>query len=172
MPARSAIHVSSKIAALDWVRVAAELDAHGCAVLKGLLSADECDALIALYPHDAAFRSRVIMARHGFGRGEYKYFADPLPALVKDLRSLLYPPLSAIANRWNDAMGIRVHYPDDHQQFLERCHNAGQKKPTPLLLRYTEGDYNCLHQDVYGEHVFPLQIAFLLSEAGRDFTGG
>jgi hypothetical protein len=162
----------SRIEALDWVNAAAELDAYGCAVLEGVLSAAQCDALIALYRHDAAFRSRVIMARHGFGRGEYKYFAYPLPAVVSDLRSLLYTPLSAIANRWNDAMGIHVRYPDDHLQFLERCHNAGQQKPTPLLLRYTEGDYNCLHQDVYGEHVFPLQVAFLLSEPGQDFTGG
>ena len=169
---RSETPVGSKIDALDWVNAAAELDAHGCAVLKGVLSAAQCDALIALYRHDAAFRSRVIMARHGFGRGEYKYFADPLPEVVRDLRSLLYTPLSGIANRWNDAMGIRVRYPDEHRRFLERCHGAGQQKPTPLLLRYTEGDYNCLHQDVYGEHVFPLQVAFLLSEPGRDFTGG
>jgi hypothetical protein len=163
---------SPTIDALNWVTAEAELDAHGCAVLEGVLSAAQCDALVALYRHDAAFRSRVVMARHGFGRGEYKYFAHPLPAVVRDLRSQLYAPLSAIANRWNAAMGIPVRYPDEHRQFLERCHNAGQQKPTPLLLRYAEGDYNCLHQDVYGEHVFPLQIAFLLSEPGQDFTGG
>ena len=172
LKARNSTSAGSKIDAMDWASVAAELDAQGCAVLKGVLSAADCETLIALYRHDAAFRSRVVMARHGFGRGEYKYFAHPLPAVVSDLRALLYTPMSSIANRWNEAMGIRVRYPDEHGQFLKRCHNAGQQKPTPLLLRYTEGDYNCLHQDVYGEHLFPLQVAFLLSEPARDFTGG
>jgi uncharacterized protein len=150
----------------------ADLDAHGCAVLENILSTDECAALAGLYAADDRFRSRVVMARHGFGRGEYKYFAHPLPARVTELRTTLYSPLSPVANRWNEAMGIDVRYPDDHAQFLERCHAAGQTKPTPLLLRYEAGDYNCLHQDVYGEHVFPLQVAFLLSAPGRDFTGG
>jgi uncharacterized protein len=160
------------VSTLDWTRMEADLDAHGCAVLENILSTDECAALAGLYAADDRFRSRVVMARHGFGRGEYKYFAHPLPARVTELRTTLYSPLSPVANRWNEAMGIDVRYPDDHAQFLERCHAAGQTKPTPLLLRYEAGDYNCLHQDVYGEHVFPLQVAFLLSAPGRDFTGG
>jgi hypothetical protein len=164
--------VRTKVEALDWVQIATALDAYGCAILKNMLSPEECDALVAMYPQDTGFRSRVVMARHGFGRGEYKYFADPLPPLVVDLRSELYTPLSEIANRWNDEMGIGVRYPADHSFYLKRCHEAGQRKFTPLLLRYAEGDYNCLHQDLYGEHVFPIQAAFLLSEPGRDFTGG
>lgn len=162
----------ARIEGLDWPAAAADLDAYGCAVIKGVLSAEHCEALIKTYQDDGLFRSRVVMARHGFGRGEYKYFAYPLPDLVADLRSALYPRLAAIANRWNTAMDLPVRYPDKHQEFLQRCHDAGQQKPTPLLLRYTEGDFNCLHQDVYGEHVFPLQVAFLLSTPGRDFTGG
>ena len=163
---------ADRVAALDWPRLAAELDAHGCAVLAGALGPDECAALAGCYDEDRRFRSRIVMARHGFGRGEYKYFAYPLPDLVAEPRTALYPPLAAIANRWNEAMGIGVRFPDDHRAFLERCHAAGQTRPTPLLLRYGAGDYNCLHQDLYGEHVFPLQVAFLLSAPGRDFTGG
>lgn len=128
--------------------------------------------MAALYGEDTAFRSRIVMARHGFGKGEYKYFRYPLPDLVAQLRSALYPELAVIANRWNEAMKIDVRYPDRHEQFLERCHAAGQEKPTPLLLQYREADYNCLHQDLYGEHVFPIQVAILLSEPGADFTGG
>jgi len=158
--------------ALDWPRVAHDLDAHGCAVVSGLLSAEACAGLAALYADDARFRSRVVMARHGFGRGEYRYFAHPLPEVIGDLRVALYPPLARIANRWNDAMGIAVRYPDSLEAFLTRCHRAGQRQPTPLLLKYGEGDYNCLHQDVYGEHVFPLQLTVLLSVPGADFTGG
>jgi hypothetical protein len=160
------------VAALDWTRLGEELDAHGCAVLRDLLSENECAELAASYADDTLFRSRIVMARHGFGRGEYKYFADPLPELVAGLRAALYPPLAAIANRWNAALGLDARYPAEHGEFLARCHAAGQTKPTPLLLQYGQGDYNCLHQDLYGEHVFPLQVAFLLSEPGRDFTGG
>lgn len=156
----------------DWQRAAEELDTRGCAVLSGVLSGDECTTLAANYGDDALFRSRVVMSRHGFGRGEYKYFAYPLPERVGVLRSALYPPLVLIANRWNAAMGIAVRYPAELDAFLRRCHRAGQTRPTPLLLRYEPGDYNCLHQDLYGEHVFPLQVAFLLSEPGSDFTGG
>jgi hypothetical protein len=156
----------------DWRKIGEELDAHGCAIIGGQLSADDCAALAASYQSDGLFRSRIVMGRHGFGRGEYKYFAYPLPDAVATLRETLYPPLAEIANRWNAAMNIDVRYPAEHEDFLARCHAAGQSKPTPLLLQYGEGDYNCLHQDLYGEHVFPLQVAFLLSESGRDFTGG
>jgi len=164
--------LAAKIAALDWLRIAAELDAHGCATTGPLLPPEQCAALAATYDSDLPFRSRVVMARHGFGRGEYKYFAYPLPELVATLRSALYPPLAEIANRWNETMGISVRYPSDHASYLARCHRAGQSKPTPLLLRYALGDYNCLHQDLYGEHVFPLQVAFLLARPGVDFMGG
>ena len=157
---------------LDWHAIGVELDAAGCAVVPGVLPEEACDELAALYDQDDRFRSRVIMARHGFGRGEYKYFAHPLPGAVARLRGALYAPLSAIANRWNEAMGVDVRYPDDHAAFLKRCHDDGQTRPTPLLLRYGEGDYNCLHQDLYGQHVFPLQMTVLLSRRGRDFTGG
>jgi hypothetical protein len=161
-----------RIAALDWTRIEADLDAHGCAVVRALLSTEECAMLHALYDAGHAFRSTVVMARHGFGRGEYKYFSYPLPAIVAGLRRALYPPLAGVANRWNAALGLDQRFPDEHAVFVERCHRAGQTKPTPLLLSYRDGDYNCLHQDVYGEHLFPLQAAFLLSEPGRDFTGG
>ncbi len=161
-----------RLAGPDWRRIGEALDAHGCAVIGGLLSGDECAALARSYPDDALFRSRVVMARHGFGRGEYKYFAHPLPDIVATLRAALYPPLAEIANRWNTALAIDARYPAAHAEFLDRCHAAGQTKPTPLLLAYGEGDYNCLHQDLYGEHVFPLQVTVLLSEPGGDFTGG
>lgn len=161
-----------RVRAVDWEGTGRELDARGCAILERLLTPAECEALARLYDVEQAFRSLVVMARHGFGRGEYKYFDHPLPATVSELRTALYPHLAPIANRWNTAMGIDVRYPDTHADFLARCHEAGQVRPTPLLLRYGVDDYNCLHQDLYGEHVFPLQVAVLLSEPGRDFTGG
>ncbi|WP_347900670.1 2OG-Fe(II) oxygenase [Pseudomonas purpurea] len=160
------------IAALDWAALEQDLDGDGHATITGLLSAQDCDALAALYPEQAPFRSRVIMARHGFGRGEYQYFRYPLPTLVANLRSSLYPHLVPLANRWNEQMNLAVRYPLHHDDFLQRCHDAGQLRPTPLLLRYGPQDYNCLHQDLYGEHVFPLQVAILLSAPEKDFTGG
>jgi hypothetical protein len=164
--------VSTRVDAMDWTLIESELEAQGCAILQRLLTPDECRGLAALYPDDAHFRSRIVMTRHGFGRGEYKYFSYPLPDLIAELRPALYARLCGIANRWNEAMGIGVRYPDRHESFLKRCHDAGQTRPTPLLLQYEAGDYNCLHQDLYGEHVFPLQVATLLSEPGRDFDGG
>ena len=170
-PAQAARALATQIAALDWSSIDGQLDAYGCATTGQLLTSQQCAALVESYASDAPFRSRVVMARHGFGRGEYKYFGYPLPELVAALREALYPPLAEVANRWNDAMGTRVRFPHDHAAYLARCHKAGQTKPTPLLLAYEAGDYNCLHQDIYGEHVFPLQVAFLLSRPGEDFTG-
>ena len=158
--------------AIDWDAVGAQLDAAGCAVIPGLLDARHCARFAAAYDEPRHFRSRVVMERHGFGRGEYQYFAYPLPAPVAELRATLYPPLARIANRWQAALGLDVRFPDDHADFLARCHAAGQLRPTPLLLRYRAGDYNCLHQDLYGEQVFPLQVAVLLSRPGEDFEGG
>jgi uncharacterized protein len=163
---------TDRAANLDWERIAGDLDSYGCATIGPLLSAAECKALISSYADEALFRSRVVMARHGFGKGEYKYFAYPLPGLVSELRGAFYPPLARIANRWNEALGMDQDFPDRLDTFLARCRKAGQGKPTPLLLSYQAGDYNCLHQDLYGEHVFPLQLAILLSEPERDFTGG
>ena len=162
----------SGIAVLDWQGIASDLNESGNAVLKQVLTSGECEALSSLYSSDEHFRSRVVMARHGFGRGEYKYFRYPLPKLIQQMRTGLYEKLAPIANEWNHAMGIETRYPDKHADFVERCHKAGQVRPTPLLLQYGPGDYNCLHQDLYGEHVFPIQVAFLLSEPERHFTGG
>jgi hypothetical protein len=171
-PVAAKVDIAARVAALDWTGIAAALDAHGCATTGALLTPAACACLARAYAADHLFRSRVVMARHGFGRGEYKYFAYPLPELIAALRTAFYPALAAIANRWNEAMGIAVRYPGGHQEFLDRCHDAGQTRPTPLLLQYREGDYNCLHQDLYGQHVFPLQITLLLSRPDADFTGG
>ncbi len=168
----SASGVAARVEAVDWERVSADLDAQGSAMIERLIVPAECDALSKLYSIDDLFRSRVVMGRHGFGRGEYKYFSYPLPDIVAGLREAIYPRLVPIASRWNAAMGSDTRFPEKHAQFIERCHAAGQRRPTPLLLQYGEGDYNCLHQDLYGEHVFPLQVAILLSEPVRDFAGG
>lgn len=164
--------VAARVAELDWPDLIATLDASGSAVTPALLTHDECAEIANWYAEDRRFRSRVVMAHHGFGQGEYGYFADPLPAVVQALRETLYAPLVPLSDRWNAEMGIDVRYPPELAAFRARCHAAGQCRPTPLLLRYGPGDYNCLHQDLYGEHVFPLQVAILLSEPDRDFTGG
>ena len=164
--------VSERIEAIDWAAVADELDAQGSATIAKLCSPAECVAVAGMYANEQGFRSRVVMGSHGFGRGEYKYFSYPLPGFVAGLRSALYPKLVPIANRWHEAMGIAARFPESHAAFIERCHADGQTRPTPLLLQYGEGDYNCLHQDLYGAHVFPLQVVVLLSEPGRDFSGG
>ena len=161
-----------RIDTFDWQGIATDLDQQGNAVIEQLLSPQECRAIAGLYPNDDIFRSRVVMGRHGFGRGEYKYFSYPLPDLLGKLRTVVYPHLVPVANRWNEAMRIDVRYPEQHACFLASCHKAGQVRPTPLLLQYGVDDYNCLHQDLYGEHVFPLQLAILLSDPGSDFTGG
>ncbi|TFW35797.1 proline hydroxylase [Massilia horti] len=160
------------MSAIDWERVGAELDDFGCAVIPGLLTPGECAAYLASYANASLFRSRIVMERHGFGRGEYQYFAYPLPAPLARLRTALYPPLAQIGNRWQRALGQDERFPATHADYLARCHAAGQLRPTPLLLKYGALDYNCLHQDLYGELVFPLQVAVLLSRPGADFTGG
>jgi uncharacterized protein len=162
----------ARVAALDWARITADLEARGVATSGALLTPDECAALAAIYPDEMAFRSHIIMARHGFGKGEYKYFSRPLPSLIEGLRTSLYPQLAPLANRWSEAMKLGVSYPGKLDEFIARCHAAGQTRPTPLLLKYEAGDYNCLHQDLYGDNVFPLQVAFLLSRPGVDFEGG
>jgi hypothetical protein len=166
------LDVERRLDAIDASRLTASLDTFGNAVIERLLSAPECAALGSLYVRDDWFRSRVVMARHGYGRGEYKYFGYPLPELVAALREALYARLAPIANRWYEAMRIDVRFPARHAQFLVRCRAAGQRRPTPLMLSYRQGDYNCLHQDIYGEHVFPLQATILLSQPGHDFDGG
>ena len=166
------VSAEARVAAYDWRSLASELDSYGCVVLPQLLSSAECSTIAALYSDESHFRSHVYMARHGFGKGEYRYFKYPLPGLLSGLRTALYPHLASVANEWNGRMGIAEHYPDDHASFLERCHAAGQTRPTPLLLQYVPGDYNCLHQDLYGDLAFPIQVATLLSEPGVDFAGG
>jgi hypothetical protein len=164
--------IASRVESANWTQIMSDLDAYGCAVAKGMLLPGECTALAALFDQDDLFRKRIVMARHGFGRGEYKYWNYPLPEAVAALRTTLYPHLAGVANRWNETMKFDVRYPADHAAYLDQCHAAGQTRPTPLLLQYGEGDFNCLHQDLYGDLVFPLQVTFLLSAPGRDFTGG
>jgi uncharacterized protein len=156
----------------DWSAIGSDLDAHGCGLLPNLLNAAECKDIAALYPHEEHFRSHIHMARHGFGKGEYRYFKYPLPALICELRSALYANAVTFANAWNKRMKVDARYPKEHSDYLKVCHNAGQLRPTPLLLQYTPGDFNCLHQDLYGELAFPLQVTVLLSEPGHDFAGG
>ncbi|MBK5373466.1 2OG-Fe(II) oxygenase [Pseudomonas sp. TH43] len=162
----------ARLETLDWANLEQQLDEHGCVIIRSLLLGESCDRLSALYPQTEPFRSQVIMSRHGFGRGEYKYFRYPLPAAVERLRTALYPRLVPLANRWYERMSLPTRFPATHAEFMQRCHAAGQLRPTPLLLQYGPQDYNCLHQDLYGESVFPLQVAILLSEPGQDFTGG
>ena len=164
--------VAARVRSIDAAALEGDLDAQGWSVVRDLLTAAECDELASLYTQDAGFRSRVVMARHGFGKGEYRYFSYPLPPLVQGLRTALYPRLAPLANRWHERMGMSVRFPAEHAEFIARCAASGQARPTPLLLQYGAGDYNCLHQDLYGEHVFPLQLAVLLSEPATDFGGG
>ncbi|MFT3998838.1 MAG: 2OG-Fe(II) oxygenase [Rhizobium sp.] len=171
-PAKADKSVETRVNAYDWKALAGELDGFGCAILPKLLSPEECQVISALYPQERHFRSHIIMARHGFGKGEYRYFNYPLPDLLAGLRTALYPHLADVANGWNERMNIDERYPAEHASFLERCHEAGQRRPTPLLLQYVPGDFNCLHQDLYGDLAFPIQVAILLSEPERDFTGG
>lgn len=173
IPAEEAVAAAKKrLGHYDWGAFTNEMNAYGCAVLKGVLTPQECKDIAALYPHEEHFRSHVHMARHGFGKGEYRYFKYPLPDLLGGLRTALYPHLAEVANSWNERMGVDQRYPQEHAAFLRQCHDAGQMRPTPLLLQYVPGDFNCLHQDLYGDLAFPLQVAFLLSEPDKDFTGG
>ena len=172
LPVSAVSPAETRVAGYDWPAITTELDSFGCVILPKLLTAEECSAIAGLYPDESHFRSRVVMARHGFGKGEYRYFSYPLPDLIGGLRTALYPHLAGLANDWNARMGIDQRYPEDHASYLARCREAGQVRPTPLLLQYVPDDYNCLHQDLYGDLVFPIQVAILLSEPGEDFTGG
>ncbi|WP_432475151.1 2OG-Fe(II) oxygenase [Brucella anthropi] len=163
---------ADNISAYDWQKIGAELDEFGATILRNIISPQNCRELVAGYHNMAAFRTVISMRKHGFGRGEYKYYANPIPALIWNLRQTLYPQLAPIANRWSERLGSDVRFPLTHDEFLDRCHAAGQTRPTPLILQYVEGDYNCLHQDIYGDIAFPLQVAILLSEPEKDFTGG
>ena len=169
---RNEAHLSARIRRIDHAALESDLDAQGWSVLRELLSAAQCDSMAALYAQEQRFRSHIVMARHGFGKGEYRYFSYPLPPLVQHLRTALYPRLAPLANRWHERMGMSVRFPTEHAEFVARCAASGQSRPTPLLLQYGTGDYNCLHQDLYGEHVFPLQLAVLLSQPATDFSGG
>jgi uncharacterized protein len=170
--ASAASSAEARVTAYDWDALAGDLDTYGCAILPKLLSAEECRSIAELYPDESHFRSHIHMARHGFGKGEYRYFKYPLPDLLGGLRTALYPRLAGVANEWNVRMGIDRRYPGNHAAFLKQCHDAGQARPTPLLLQYVAGDFNCLHQDLYGDLAFPIQVAILLSEPRADFTGG
>jgi hypothetical protein len=172
LPASANTTAEARVVAYDWKALANELDSHGCAVLPGLLSPDECRATAALYSDESHFRSHIIMARHGFGKGEYRYFKYPLPDLLGNIRTALYPHLADVANEWNERMGMDHRIPDNHASFLQQCHDAGQMRPTPLLLQYAPGDFNCLHQDLYGDLACPIQVAILLSQPFKDFSGG
>jgi len=164
--------LAQRLVAVDWQEVSDGLNHSGCAVIPQLLTPQDCQALVALYAQPAVFRSRIVMQRHGFGNGEYQYFGYPLPDLVQGLRTSIYPHLAPLANHWYEQMGLSPRFPAEHADFVARCHAAGQQRPTPLLVQYEAGDYNCLHQDLYGEHVFPLQMVVLLAQPGQDFTGG
>lgn len=168
----SSASIQARVNAVDWTKVRADLDEQGWAIIPKLLTHDEADPIAGLYRQEQGFRSQIIMGRHGFGRGTYKYFSYPLPPLIQALRTTVYPHLVPIANQWHERMGKDVRFPHDHAMFLDRCHQAGQVRPTPLLLEYAAEDYNCLHRDLYGEHVFPIQIAILLDQPGEDFVGG
>jgi hypothetical protein len=173
VPLQSSVRTEEdRIDRYDWRRIDAELGSYGAAVLEKLLTPNECQLIAALYSDEEHFRSHIIMARHGFGKGEYRYFKYPLPNLIGDLRTALYSRLAPIANQWSERMGEDARFPAEHVDFLKRCHDRGQLRPTPLLLQYGPGDYNCLHQDIYGELTFPIQVAILLSEPGKDFAGG
>jgi len=163
---------ATKVSMLDWDHILESLDNHGVTTLNAVLSEADCDQIIALYEQATRFRKRVVMEQHQYGLGEYQYFAYPLPAIVQTLRETFYPQLVPLANRWHQAMGLSTLFPDQLSDFLETCHRAGQTRPTPLLLKYQTDGFNCLHQDLYGDHVFPLQVAVLLNEPDRDFTGG
>jgi hypothetical protein len=171
-PGTAVQSAEARVAKYDWQNLAADLSDYGCAVIERLLSPEECSQIADLYPHEAHFRSHIHMARHGFGKGEYRYFKYPLPDLIAGMRTALYPRLAGVANEWNERMGLEQRYPAKHAAFLKQCHDQGQVRPTPLLLQYVPGDFNCLHQDLYGDLAFPLQVAILLSEPGEDFTGG